>query len=243
MFMSAKQLRLIFSLLSICFVTYSCNSVPSSAEGSANKTEPQVTEEAPVAKKDKPATSKAKEANESKPMVAEDANLFNRLLKTKKVKSKSLKDDGIHDPKGAGIKILQHPQQAFEKLPKAKGGNSVDWVKALNTGKIKPRSSLEDPNAEALVMDLNIIREVKGSMPDVLFPHKQHTQHLDCTNCHPDIFIPMKGANKMSMARNLMGEMCGVCHGKVAFPLSRCTACHSQKKAAKEIKKTKWKWP
>ena len=236
MFMSAKRLISFFSLLIICFVSYSCNSVPGSTEASVNNAEQQVIEKAPVSKKhDK--------IDKSKPEVAEDANLFNRLLKNKRVISKDLKDDGIHDPNGLGIKVLQHPHQAFADLPKAKGGNAVDWVKALNSGKIKPRSDLNDPNAEALVMDLNIIREVKGSMPDVVFPHKQHTQHLDCTNCHPDIFIPQKGANKMSMARNLMGEMCGVCHGKVAFPLSRCTACHSKNKEAKVIKKTKWTWP
>lgn len=241
MFMSANKLRLIFALVTICFTSYSCTSTPATVQPVANDAS------LPVAKQTEKVAvgdNKSGKAKQSEPKPAEDANLFNRLLKTKKVKSKSLKDDGIHDPHSPGIKILQHPSQAFEKLPKAKGGgNYVDWVKALNTGKIKPRNSLDDPKAEALVMDLNIIREVKGSMPDVLFPHKQHTQHLDCTNCHPDIFIPMKGANKMSMAKNLMGEQCGVCHGKVAFPLSRCTACHSQKKAAKEIKKTKWKWP
>jgi uncharacterized OB-fold protein len=27
-----------------------------------------------------------------------------------------------------------------------------------------------------------------------------------------------------------MGEKCGVCHGKVAFPVSECRNCHSKKK-------------
>ncbi|MCW8830853.1 MAG: multiheme c-type cytochrome [Gammaproteobacteria bacterium] len=227
----------------ICLASYGCNSTPSTVEAAVASDAPKPVAEPRQPEKNVAEAKKPVKAKEGEPKPAEDANLFNRLLKSRKVKSKSLKDDGIHDPAGPGVKVLQNPQQAFKDLPKAKGGNAVDWVKALNTGKIKPRSSLEDPKAEALVMDMNIIREVKGSMPNVLFPHKQHTQHLDCTNCHPDIFIPMKGANKMSMAKNLMGQQCGVCHGKVAFPLSRCTACHSQKKAAKEIKKTKWKWP
>jgi len=244
--MSVKQLRLIVSLLVLSFVFYGCNTNPDEIKTDVQVTESQVSEpQVPVSKEKNiqaPENSvKASEKGELK--VAEDANLFNRLLKSKKVKNKDLKSDGIHDPNSPGIKILQHPHDAFVGLPTAKGGNSVDWVKALNMGKIKPHSDLNDPNAEALVMDLNIVREVKGSMPDVVFPHKQHTQHLDCTNCHPDIFIPMKGANKMSMAKNLMGQMCGVCHGKVAFPLSRCTACHSKNKEAKDIKKTKWKWP
>ena len=37
-----------------------------------------------------------------------------------------------------------------------------------------------DPNANPVVMDLNIVREVKGSMPNVVYPHKQHTEWLDC---------------------------------------------------------------
>jgi len=40
----------------------------------------------------------------------------------------------------------------------------------------------------------------------------------------------MKGANQISMASILMGEKCGVCHGKVAFPVSECRRCHSQAK-------------
>jgi hypothetical protein len=44
------------------------------------------------------------------------------------------------------------------------------------------------------------------------------------------IFIPQKGANQISMASILLGEKCGVCHGKVAFPVSECRLCHSKKK-------------
>ena len=72
-------------------------------------------------------------------------------------------------------------------------GNRVDWVKSLEAGKIQPRYDRLDPAKAPVVMDLNIVREVKGSMPDVVYPHKQHTEWLDCSNCHPDIFIPKKG--------------------------------------------------
>jgi c(7)-type cytochrome triheme protein len=81
-----------------------------------------------------------------------------------------------------------------------------------------------------MVMDMNIVREVKGSMPDVVYPHKQHTEWLDCSNCHPAIFVPQKGANQISMASILLGQACGVCHGKVAFPVSDCRRCHSKSK-------------
>ena len=97
---------------------------------------------------------------------------------------------------------------------------------------IDPRWDRLDPAATAVVMDLNIVREVKGSMPDVVYPHKQHTEWLDCSNCHPAIFVPQKGANQISMAAILLGQKCGVCHGKVAFPVSECRLCHSRKKAS-----------
>ena len=84
--------------------------------------------------------------------------------------------------------------------------------------RIAPRWDRNDDKAAAVVMDLNIVREVKGSMPDVVYPHKQHTEWLDCSNCHPKIFVPQKGANQISMASILLGQQCGACHGKVAFP-------------------------
>jgi c(7)-type cytochrome triheme protein len=116
-------------------------------------------------------------------------------------------------------------------MPKSLAGNHVDWVKSLDGKAIDPRWDRNDPAANAVVMDLNIVREVKGSMPDVVYPHKQHTEWLDCSNCHPAIFMPQKGANQISMASILLGQKCGVCHGKVAFPVSECRLCHSRKKA------------
>jgi nitrate/TMAO reductase-like tetraheme cytochrome c subunit len=32
------------------------------------------------------------------------------------------------------------------------------------------------------------------------------------------------------MSAILLGEKCGVCHGKVAFPVSECRRCHSKVK-------------
>ena len=129
--------------------------------------------------------------------------------------------------------MLQHPREAFSMLTEGKSGNRVDWVKALEGGEIAPRFDRLSDDATPIVMDLNIVREVKGSMPDVVYPHKQHTEWLDCSNCHPAIFIPQKGANQISMASILLGQKCGVCHGKVAFPVSECRRCHSKKKAVK----------
>ncbi|MEW8018103.1 MAG: c(7)-type cytochrome triheme domain-containing protein [Candidatus Thiodiazotropha endolucinida] len=157
-------------------------------------------------------------------------NSFNRLLKPPSKRNPSPAKDGIHDPDNDGTHILQAPKDSFSQLTKSNSGNRVDWVAAIEKGEINPRFDRLDPEKVPIILDLNIVREVKGSMPDVVYPHKQHTEWLDCSNCHPAIFVPMKGANNISMASILLGEKCGVCHGKVAFPVSECRKCHSKNK-------------
>lgn len=159
-----------------------------------------------------------------------NVNTFNRLMRPASKQNLPPAEDGIHDPLNEGTGTLQHPLTAFSPLPKSNVGNRIDWVKSLNDDLIRPRFDRDDPAVKPMVMDLNIVREVKGSMPDVVYPHKQHTQWLDCSNCHPAIFIPQKGANQISMAAILLGQKCGVCHGKVAFPISDCRRCHSKSK-------------
>jgi c(7)-type cytochrome triheme protein len=162
--------------------------------------------------------------------AAGGVNTFNRLMQPAAKRNLPPAEDGIHDPANDGTNSLQPPLAAFGALTKSNDGNRVDWVKSLNESKINPRFDRNDPNAKPMVMDMNIVREVKGSMPDVVYPHKEHTQWLDCSNCHPAIFIPQKGANQISMAAILLGQKCGVCHGKVAFPVSDCRRCHSKTK-------------
>ena len=169
------------------------------------------------------------------PADAAEVNAFNRLLKPLGRANRPAVESGIHDPENDMTLELQPPAVAFAKLPKSSAGNYVDWVKALDNKTITPRWDRSDPSAAAIVMDLNIVREVKGSMPDVVYPHKQHTEWLDCSNCHPAIFMPQKGANQISMAAILLGQKCGVCHGKVAFPVSECRLCHSRKKTVATV--------
>lgn len=159
---------------------------------------------------------------------------FNRLMKVAPRRHLPPTEDGLRDPANPDTPTLQPPMEVFTALPQTPSGlgNGVNWVSALNGGKIKPRWDLKDPNAEPMVMDMSVLRVPKGTMPDVVFPHKQHTEWLDCANCHPDIFIPQQGANQISMAAIILGQKCGVCHGKVAFPVSECNGCHSQPKQA-----------
>jgi c(7)-type cytochrome triheme protein len=175
------------------------------------------------------ATTTAAAASAPAPAAAA-ANAFNRLLRAPGKRNLPPTEDAIHDPTNDGTVALQPPLAAFEALPRSNAGNRVDWVKALAEQRITPRADRADPKAAPMVMDLNIVREVKGSMPDVVYPHKQHTEWLDCSNCHPAIFIPQKGANQISMASILLGQACGTCHGKVAFPVSECRLCHSKNK-------------
>ncbi len=200
--------------------------------------EPPANVAAPAPKKEAastPAAEVASAATAAKPSPAANPNVnnFNRLLKPPSLRNLPPPEDGIHDPSNDGTYALQPPREAFAALATANSGNRVDWVKSLAESRIDPRYDRDDPNKQPLVLDLNIVREVKGSMPNVVYPHKQHTEWLDCSNCHPAIFIPQKGANQISMASILMGEKCGVCHGKVAFPVSECRKCHSQNKPRK----------
>lgn len=169
----------------------------------------------------------AKEAIAGSPV-----NPFNRLLKKASRPHLPPAEDEIHDPNNEGTFILQHPMDAYEDLPQTPSGlgNGVHWVKAIDDGVLKPRWERTDPTAEPMVMDMNILRVPKSSMPDVVFPHRQHTEWLACANCHPAIFIPQKGANQINMSAIILGQKCGVCHGKVAFPVSECRRCHSQPK-------------
>ncbi len=138
----------------------------------------------------------------------------------------SLRKDGIHDPRGPAVKDKQEPSEALSKLTPDTTGNMVRWVQALEKGEINPRASIR-PGTKIQIYDSDVLLNVQGGMPIVRFPHRQHTEWLDCTNCHDHLFKAQAGANKLSMLEILKGEQCGVCHGAVSFPLTECFRCHS----------------
>ncbi len=143
-----------------------------------------------------------------------------------RVITEDLFTDGIHDPENEAIHSLQQPAEAMSHFPADRRGG-VNWAKAIEDGLIQPRASLQGEE-EMLVMDLDIIFTDTGEMPYVRFPHLDHTRWLDCSNCHPAIFVPQKGGNPaINMDALLAGQYCGVCHGKVAFPMWTCERCHS----------------
>jgi c(7)-type cytochrome triheme protein len=137
-----------------------------------------------------------------------------------------LREDGIHDPRGPAIKDLQEPATALSKLTRDNTGNMVRWIQALEKGEINPRANIR-PDTKIRIYETDVMLNLKGGMPIVRFPHRQHTLWLDCANCHDHLFKAETGATKFSMLKILEGEQCGVCHGAVAFPLTECFRCHS----------------
>ncbi len=115
-------------------------------------------------------------------------------------------------------------------LPKDRFG-LIDWVAIVENGDIKPIGSLDPSKAEIPPLEMDVIIEAKGDfVNNVLFPHGTHTYWLGCESCHPAPFVMGKGKNKMSMVEISEGKWCGECHGKIAFPLTDCSRCHTQKR-------------
>ncbi|HIJ84065.1 MAG TPA: hypothetical protein HPQ00_07655 [Magnetococcales bacterium] len=140
-------------------------------------------------------------------------------------------NDGLHDPQGPAFMELQRPAEALAVLPADTAGNKVLWVKALRDGLIKPRTNIM-PETKIQILDMDIIFSNTGDNDFVRFPHRAHTEWLDCANCHEEIFKTKFGATPIKMSAILEGKFCGKCHGAVAFPLSECARCHSVKPAS-----------
>ncbi len=163
-----------------------------------------------------------------------DPNAFYRY-KTEMAVKQLLIDDGVHDPT-ADLTALQPPLEAFSGMPSATFGNGINWVEALRKHKIKPRADqLGEKNQ--FTLEMNIRMEVPGTMNDVIFPHRIHTEWLACKNCHTGIFQMKKNGNPITMEKIINGKFCGVCHGKVAFPIANCNRCHSAKKKKASLNK------
>lgn len=124
----------------------------------------------------------------------------------------------------------------LSNLPKAKFGNGINWVKAVDKGVIAPVNYLTvKPPADVAVIKPIMLDAEWSGIPPAIFSHKAHMQWLDCNNCHPDIFnIKKKTTKHFSMDRILKREFCGVCHLTVAFPMDDCKRCHSNQSSLRE---------
>ncbi len=133
---------------------------------------------------------------------------------------------------GKDVKKEHDFSKFAETMPKERLGNGINWEKAQAEGLIKPINYIEGISIKRPSMtiqkDFALNPKIEG-MPDIIYSHKKHTVWNGCEVCHPEIFIGVKkGATKYSMIEIFDGKFCGVCHGKVAFPLTDCQRCHSK---------------
>ena len=123
------------------------------------------------------------------------------------------------------IEQISRWEAAAKFLPKTEG--EPDWGKALADGVIAPRPGLDPKAEDAPVFPLDVTRIPSGAdMFKVVFRHEPHTAWLACESCHPAPFEMKAGATPMSMEKINAGELCGACHGRVAFPATACGRCH-----------------
>lgn len=150
--------------------------------------------------------------------------------------------DGIAGPGDSTVYVGEmyqiglgwHPA-ALDGLPTDKFG-LVDWVAALEQGLIRPRGAIDPTAPEAVPFDMNIVMPSKtGMIAGAYFPHKTHTTWMSCDSCHIKIFMPLAGSNDLTMSTIVKGQACGVCHGKVAFPLNDCARCHISHGGADDV--------
>lgn len=134
-----------------------------------------------------------------------------------------------HGRKGAGS--VDSADQATADLPTTEYGDRVNWVKAIESGQIAPKNSLEEQPVEMMPLPAHLEKPLRWhtiiSGIYVSFPHKAHIAWLDCANCHPDLFeIKNMGTVAFDKEKILYGMYCGACHMTVAFPINACGRCH-----------------
>jgi len=129
-----------------------------------------------------------------------------------------------------GIGALPEPvkfRQLRARAPAANFGNKIDWTKAIETGLIKPKNSVEGQYSPFEFEKSLVMEPGNKTVPAVTFPHKKHTAWLGCESCHPDVFnIELKGTLRFSKQEMLNARYCGLCHLNIAFPLDDCVRCH-----------------
>ncbi len=142
----------------------------------------------------------------------------------------------VSQDKGSSSSASAMHEVAVSGLPKTDYGDHVNWVQAIETGAIRPKNTLETekpvkmmPLPAHLERPLRWSTNVSGIV--VAFPHKAHTEWLDCANCHTSIFeIKNMGTVAFDKEKNLYGMYCGTCHMTVAFPMNGCSRCHPNHK-------------
>jgi c(7)-type cytochrome triheme protein len=128
----------------------------------------------------------------------------------------------------ADVSFRSEEFPSFTKdLPPDEFGNEIDWSEMIRRGQVQPAHFLVEEPPEKNFDKTLLLEAAWGRIPPAVFPHKEHTQWVDCDTCHPDLFSVKKDSTEhFTMSRILKGEFCGYCHMKVAFPMDACERCH-----------------
>lgn len=135
-----------------------------------------------------------------------------------------------------GERMESEAKQAFfaltKTLPRSPYGNKVDWNKAEEEKKIAAKDFI----AGISFPDKDLVKNTRDEprnptlpgLPGIVFSHSKHVAWTGCGMCHPEPYALESGKTKITMKEITDGKFCGVCHGKVAFPLSDCSNCHTK---------------
>ncbi len=130
--------------------------------------------------------------------------------------------------------IEYHPENLPDGEIPLDSRGEIDWteLKALGVTSPAPSSDRTVKLDPALVKKGVIVftpgeYEDGEGVPHVPFSHEIHSSRINCQSCHTSIFNNELGSNEVNMNEMAMGRTCGVCHGKVSFPLTDCSRCHT----------------
>jgi len=116
-----------------------------------------------------------------------------------------------------------------KNLPRTRFGNGINWIKAEKTDQMTVKDSLTGnsvKNKNRMKLTDSVIKPDEPEMPQIVFSHDKHALWNGCTLCHPEPFKEANGSPKFTMEEVIDGKFCGICHGKVAFPILDCQRCH-----------------
>ena len=131
---------------------------------------------------------------------------------------------------------LKKDKKAFytfqRTMPRAMYGNKIDWMQAEQEDLIKPKDrlpgiSLAQKNLVTNQRNEPLEPKLPG-LPGIIFSHSKHVAWNGCGMCHPEPFKLENGATNISMQQIIDGNLCGRCHGTVAFQVNDCALCHSE---------------
>lgn len=122
---------------------------------------------------------------------------------------------------------------AFQKtMPRSMYGNKIDWMQAESKQLIILKDSLPGYSFPQQAQVSNMRDEPLDpslpGLPNIIFSHSKHVTWNGCGMCHPTPFALENGKTGITMKEIIDGELCGRCHGTVAFPINDCSLCHSK---------------